>query len=1553
MAALAAALCVATTLTSTSPASAQDLASDPPAKPTGVTARGEVLTVSGGGARRLMVGLTWNDPGDQSITGYQILRHDASIHEIDEYAVLVDDTGTSVARYEDAAVAAGGSYSYRVRARNAAGLSPPSGSSVLVSLPSLPPPPTGLAAAATHSAVALTWVVPSEPGVVGYQILRHDDAVHDEGEFAVLVDDSERTIGRYWDLDVQPESQYTYRVMTRNSAGLSESGPDVSATVPAAPAVTEIEVDSVPIVVPSTTDQYFVLYVSHEDGGGATLEYPVLVKRGADGTTTLSENVEALPAERYRVERYLVADPGDVDRDGIDDITELDDPSLSPVNPGVALSATGGALAISDLETFRSLTLFRRSEGTILKFTILDLDTDRPSVHFQNTSTFENHGAYVSLVTGSRNLLSAPGTFSSRILYNPELLAPDGSLGLFYFTTDPHNLQPGLLERAYTVLAASLPVVDGNLAYWLRHSDLPDIQDDLERFRQARIGFVFDSDVHPDDGYLTLNAGETFGFLRTMDPDERPNPRDVVIYETLPNELSHVAGIITTVPQTVLSHVNLRAVQDGLPNAYVRDALDDGGEIAGLIGRYVYFETRGSGYTIRAATLEEVEAHYGSDPDTTRHVLERDLSVTGIAPLSDIGFHDWDVFGVKAANVAVLGTLGFPEGTVPDGFAIPFYFYDEYMKHNGFYADIEEMLADPDFGSDYDVQEEMLDDLRDDIEDGEAPEWMVEAIVAMNTRFDAAFGEGLNRRYRSSTNNEDLPGFNGAGLYDSKSQKPKEDDEDLAKSLKEVYAGLWNFRAFVEREIRGVDHLSAAMGILVHPSYRDELVNGVAVSYDPNTDRLDQHYVNSQVGEDLVTNPDAHSLPEEVVLNRDGSLTVLATSNQVPRGQMLMSDEQYVQLRDHLRVIHNAFALLYGVQPGGPFAMEIEFKVTSDDTLAIKQARPWSFAAGYGTPLTAAFEDVPEQHNGRDPILLRVAFNRRPIYASPAIVKAHALEMEGVTRSSMHYIDPHHLWLNPGYMLRVTPSSDDDIVIRLRKFDDCSELGAICVKGWPLSNAPEVVVPGPAVSRVPGVPGVPGDLEVSPGGDGELAVIWEPPVDDGGSPVTGYLLQWKQSGEEWAAAAEASTASTFHVISGLGDGVGYEVRVGAVSEAGVGPYSAPVTAATPAVAVWSATLTVGVERSRIPASFGYSLWGIPGGELSAEWFTLDGADVRVLVLGGGEAGLFLGLGSVIGVDFTLVVGDVRLRSRDSGVSVGKARGRYWWPAPEVTWVEGEEVEVQLIPELGEAAERPPAGLVAWFRLAPDSHNGTDAFTFRTYFTEDVDLDVDGVGEHTFETVGGSVTGAQAVNGLNTIWEITVQPAGDAAVTVRLPAARDCAEAGAACTSDGRRLHNQPELTVPHEPAAADPVPPTTEPVPPTTEPVPPTTEPVPPTTEPVTEDRLIWEATVTAAPLYTDYGYSDFTGFRYGSLSEPSFTIGGVTYRVNVIEAGGWLYIGFDSEIPGEFTLEVDGVRLASSDATLTSYTYSNMYRWDGAGITWTDGATALLQLYLPAGDRA
>ena len=550
--------------------------------------------------------------------------------------------------------------------------------------------------------------------------------------------------------------------------------------------------------------------------------------------------------------------------------------------------------------------------------------------------------------------------------------------------------------------------------------------------------------------------------LRSLEPDERPHSRDVVIYEALPNELPRVAGIISTVPQTPLSHVNLRALQDGVPNAFIADALDNA-DISGLIDRHVHYAVSDTGYSIRAATQAEVDAFYASSRPAAAQTPQRDLSATSTTPLIDITFDDWDSFGVKAANVAVLRTLGFPAGTVPDGFAVPFYFYDEFMKHNDLYDDIKKMLADPDFQSDYDTKADELKKLRKKIKKADTPEWIEIALTAVH----ATFPEGTSLRYRSSTNNEDLPRFNGAGLYDSKTQHPEETEEDgISKSLKQVYASLWNYRAFAERDFHRIDHLATAMGVLVHPNYSDEQVNGVAVSVDPSYGTDGTHYVNSQVGEDLVTNPSAHSEPEEVLLYPDGGYTVVALSNQVPPAQLLLTGDQLAQLRRRLASIHERFAELYAVEEGEQFAMEIEFKITSNNALAIKQARPWIFSDPPpeidtpGVALTAAFDTVPRTHDD-NPFTVRVLFSE-DISIRFEEFSDFAFMVTGGSVTAATRVNLRDLW-----NVKVKPASGADVTLVLADNRHCLVVGAICTTdGRRLSNRIEHTV----YPQIPAVP---------------------------------------------------------------------------------------------------------------------------------------------------------------------------------------------------------------------------------------------------------------------------------------------------------------------------------------------------------------------------------------------------------------------------------------------------------------------------------------------------
>ena len=728
-----------------------------------------------------------------------------------------------------------------------------------------------------------------------------------------------------------------------------------------------VEVEAVPIVVESTTDDYFVLYVLH-DLGGRELRIPVLVALGGNGTTTLSENLPALPKERYHLEKYLVSEPADIDGDCIDDIIELENPvgmspiNRNPVNPN-SIDLIDGAMTIPDLETFNALSILHPHTGTSnFKFYIVGLDTADPSIFFFNANTHNYHSSFQNAVNiGNLTNWESLGVF----FFDPNATAPDGTSGAYVFRLQPYSAYSfEVIDIAYTMLAASMPLVDNNLAYYVPAADVGYYQYDAASYNESRINVLLEDDFVSDNPFVPLNPAEGYGLLRIMDPDERPGPRDVVLYDAIPNEMPRVAGIITTAPQTPLSHVNLRAIQDGIPNAFIRDALDDD-SITDLVGNYVHYTVTSSGWEMTVATQAQVNTHHASSRPAHEQILHADLSVTSITPLSEIRFEDWDAFGIKATNLAVLRTLDFTAGTTPDGFAIPFYFYDQFMKHNGFYDRINTMLVDREFQTDLSTQESELKNLRKAIKKGQTPAWITTALEEMHSQFD----NNTSIRYRSSTNNEDLPGFNGAGLYDSKTQHPAETVEDgISKSLKQVYASMWNLRAFAERDFHRVNHTSTMMGVLVHPNYSDELANGVAVSFDPATGSTDTYYVNTQIGEDLVTNPEALSVPEEIKLSKTdiafgiilhivpGSpdqsyveqvyrpkYTVLVTSNHMPPGTLLMSNEQMDQLRKYLSTIHDKFADLYEVESGEQFAMEIEFKITSEDSLAIKQARTWVF----------------------------------------------------------------------------------------------------------------------------------------------------------------------------------------------------------------------------------------------------------------------------------------------------------------------------------------------------------------------------------------------------------------------------------------------------------------------------------------------------------------------------------------------------------------------------------------------------------------------------------
>jgi chorismate mutase len=113
-------------------------------------------------------------------------------------------------------------------------------------------------------------------------------------------------------------------------------------------------------------------------------------------------------------------------------------------------------------------------------------------------------------------------------------------------------------------------------------------------------------------------------------------------------------------------------------------------------------------------------------------------------------------------------------------------------------------------------------------------ERMYRVIMDMSVaRQEAAVREryGSRRiRMRSSSNAEDLPGFNGAGLYTSEGMALDTEGDSLEDSLRVVWASLYGQRAHDERQLANIDHRQVAMAVLVHEAYRSERAQGVGVS---------------------------------------------------------------------------------------------------------------------------------------------------------------------------------------------------------------------------------------------------------------------------------------------------------------------------------------------------------------------------------------------------------------------------------------------------------------------------------------------------------------------------------------------------------------------------------------------------------------------------------------------------------------------------------------------------------------------------------------------------
>jgi hypothetical protein len=448
------------------------------------------------------------------------------------------------------------------------------------------------------------------------------------------------------------------------------------------------------------------------------------------------------------------------------------------------------------------------------------------------------------------------------------------------------------------------------------------------------------ADLFKGINFIPLNTGDAEGYVQIIRADNKAVPcldhTSIVVYERLPNDLPLVGGAITVEVQTPLSHVNVKSINRGTINFYWKDAIQ---KLAKFEGKPVRIhiaagqkepdiellipETKPTDVDFNKAR-KEIDAFWTARRPQINFALHSNLipeeliSFKAAFPkkINADDHQKWvETMGAKATNIAVLNNAALISGLeikTPDGYGIPFSYYDQFMNepqtwstgsHESPNQVIHSLLEKNGLLTEelhsFCQAQPILENIRNTILLSMPPKnWKLLSLlkeqIIDNPNSPIAQNQVPRIRLRSSTNSEDLDGFSGAGLYESngvnfykrndldhsfQKNQPKawgKIQTDLIVAIKNLYASVWSDRAFAEREwysIYGEKHFAVKMAIAVHQafplrSFGDgvtpapllENANGVAISrniYRPA--QPEQVYINGQHLDFAITNPPLES----------------------------------------------------------------------------------------------------------------------------------------------------------------------------------------------------------------------------------------------------------------------------------------------------------------------------------------------------------------------------------------------------------------------------------------------------------------------------------------------------------------------------------------------------------------------------------------------------------------------------------------------------------------------------------------------------------------------
>lgn len=479
-----------------------------------------------------------------------------------------------------------------------------------------------------------------------------------------------------------------------------------------------------------------------------------------------------------------------------------------------------------------------------------------------------------------------------------------------------------------------------NAAFYTHVSFKPN--SDRQTAASADLGIerVSQDELNRNQVYLPLNTGSTVGRLHIIDKLDDTveiGDNEILVLRELPQSLPPVRGIIVAKPSSPLSHVNILARGWGIPNIYIKDADK---LFRGLNTYWIKLEARPTDYSFERVTRSE---DIPNPPDD--QIPPVNLTTTNLAPLAAMRKRDSISYGSKAANLGEMINKKVPGVTIPDGFGIPFHWYDKFMQANGFDDVILKLTDNNDFVHNPRVRRQKLVEFRQMIVAGKFDDALRKEIL---DRWHTQLG-GKPVFVRSSSNSEDLPNFSGAGLYSSVANVI--DDESLITAVKKVWASLWNFDAYEARVRNYVSQTDVYMSALVQIGVNMKK-GGVMITKDPFDDRArNVVYISAVCGHNSKV-VDNDGIPEQLLYSQQAnSVTVKTLSQQQsalefdekgdlrPTRETCAGKDQRVLTNAEARALARA-ALAIKRAFGGSAAQDIEWGMI-DGNIFIVQARPY------------------------------------------------------------------------------------------------------------------------------------------------------------------------------------------------------------------------------------------------------------------------------------------------------------------------------------------------------------------------------------------------------------------------------------------------------------------------------------------------------------------------------------------------------------------------------------------------------------------------------------